>query len=120
MYYVCIEDNKIVSILNYAPNVPKTVQVVQIQDDQAALIFNNNAYFDIATRTVKPVSAEEKNKKEIEKNNGIEREYLNSTDWMVLRHLRQKYLGISTTMSEDQFRTLERNRSSAAARIVKL
>ncbi len=120
MYYVCIEENKIISILNYAPNVPKSVQIVQISDDQAALIFNQSAYFDINTRTVKPVSADEKNKKEIEKKNGVEREYLNSTDWMILRHLRQKYLGLPTSLSEDQYRTLEQNRQAAASRIVKL
>lgn len=120
MHFVCIENNKIISILNYAPNVPKSVQVVQISDDQAALISNQSAYFDINTRTVKPVPAEEKNKKEIEKKNAIEREYLNSTDWMVLRHLRQKYLNQPTSLTEEQFRTLEQNRQAAAARIVKL
>ncbi len=120
MYFVCIEENKIISILNYAPNVPRTVQVVQISDDQAALIFNQSAYFDISTRTVKPVPNEERNKKETEKKNGIERDYLNSTDWMILRHLRQKYLGLPTSLSEDQYRTLEQNRQAAASRIVKL
>ena len=37
-----------------------------------------------------------KNENTIEEN-GQEREFLNSTDWKVLRHIRQKHLGIATT-----------------------
>jgi hypothetical protein len=120
MYFVCIENNKIVSILNYVPNVPPSVQVVEITDDQANGITNQTHYFDLQSKTVKAVSKDALDKKEIEIKNGIEREYLNSTDWMILRHMRQKYLGISTSMSEDQFRKLEQDRQGAAARIVKL
>jgi hypothetical protein len=120
MHFVCIENNKIVSILNYAPNVPSTIQVVQITDEQAKSIADQTHYFDLSSRTVKAVSKDILDKKEIEIKNGIEREYLNSTDWQVLRHMRQKYLGIPTSMTEEKFRELEQNRQAAAARIVKL
>jgi hypothetical protein len=118
MHFVCIEDNKVTSILNYAPNVPSTVFVVQITDEQANGISNQTHYFDLASKTVKTVSGTELSRREIERRNIIERDYLNSTDWMVLRHMRQKYLGLTTSMTEDQFRELEQNRQAAAARIV--
>lgn len=120
MYFVCIENNKIVSILNYAPNVPSSVQVVEITDEQASGISNQTHYFDLVSKSVKPVAKEVLDKKEIETKNGTEREYLNSTDWMVLRHMRQKYLGLPTSLTEDQYRTLEQNRQAAASRIVKV
>ena len=106
--------------MNYAPNVPSTVQVVEITDEQYYRISSQTHYFDVPSRTVKEVAREVLDRKEIEVRNGIERDYLNSTDWMVLRHMRQKYLGIPTSMTEDQYRNLEQNRQAAAARIVNL
>lgn len=106
--------------MNYAPNVPPTVQVIEITDEQYSDISSQTHYFDVPSKTVKAVAKEVLDRKEIEVKNGIEREYLNSTDWMILRHIRQKYLGIPTTMTEDQFRKLEQDRQAAAARIVKL
>lgn len=46
-------------------------------------------------------------------------EYLNSTDWKVLRHIRQKALGEETSLTEAQYLELEQSRSDAAKRIVK-
>ena len=88
MNYVCIENNLVVSVLNYQPNVPSSVTVVEITDAQA----------DGA--------------------NGQEREFLNSTDWKVLRHLRQKALNITTSLSDAEYIQLEQQREAAAARIV--
>lgn len=118
MHYVCIENNKIVSILNYAPNVPNTVQVIDIPDSAAEDIKNQTHYFDVATRSVQPVSKNILDKKEAELKNALEREYLNSTDWMVLRHIRQKALGISTSLTEAEYVDLEQKRNAAASRIV--
>lgn len=118
MHYVCIENNKIVSILNYAPGVPSTVRIVEITDDQANNILNQTHYFDMLSDTVKEVAKETLDKKEIEIKNGIEREYLNSTDWMILRHIRQTALGITTSLTNEQYLELEQQRDAAAARII--
>jgi predicted nucleotidyltransferase len=50
--------------------------------------------------------------------NGLEREFLNSTDWQILRHIRQKALAITTTLTDTQYLELEQQRQAAAARIV--
>jgi len=118
MHYVCIENNKIVSVLNYSPSVPDTIQVVEISDNDYKGIVNQTHYFDIDDRKIKAISIEASNKKEIEQSNAIEREFLNKTDWMILRHLRQKFLGVTTSLSEQDFTDLEQKRHEAAGRIV--
>ena len=118
MHYVCIENNKIVSILNYAPNVPNTVQVVDIPDSAAENIKNQTHFFDVLTRSVQPVDKSILDRKQLEVKNAVEREYLNSTDWMILRHIRQKALGIATSLSELEYIDLEQKRNAAASRIV--
>jgi len=116
MHYVCIENNAISSILNYEPAVPSTVEVVTISDDDGKKLHNQTHIFDLNSKTVVPVAAAITAQKE--KLNGVEREFLNSTDWKVLRHLRQKALNVPTTMSESEYLALEQQRQAASARIV--
>jgi hypothetical protein len=118
MHYVCIENNKIVSILNYAPNVPNTVRITEISDQAAENIKDQTHFFDVATNAVQPVPKSTLDKKQLEVKNGIEREYLNSTDWMILRHIRQKALGIPTSLTNAEYIDLEQKRNAAANRIV--
>lgn len=118
MHYVCIENNIIVSILNYSPNVPTSVVVYEITDDQANQITAQTHYFDIPSKTVKAVSASVTEQKAKDLANGLEREFLNSTDWKVLRHIRQKALNVPTSLTESQYLELEQQRQAAAARIV--
>jgi hypothetical protein len=118
MYYVCIEDLKIVSILNYEPSVPSSVLVIPISDEDYEGIKDQTKYFDVTSQqvVVSPNSLLEK--KEQDQKNAVHREFLNSTDWMILRHLRQKYLEISTSLSEEEFKNLEQQRHEAALKIV--
>lgn len=118
MHYVCIENNIVVSILNYAPNVPNSVSVVEITNEQADQLVAQTHYFDVPTRTVKPVDASVTEQKARDAANAIEREFLNSTDWKVMRHIRQKALNIPTSLSDAQYIELEQQRQAAAARIV--
>lgn len=118
MHYVCIENNIVTSILNYEPSVPESVSVVTISDDDHANIENQTHFFDVETKTIKPVANEIIAQKTQEKSNAVEREFLNSTDWQILRHLRQKALGTATSLTEEQYLALETLRSEAAARIV--
>jgi hypothetical protein len=117
MHYVCIEDNKVISILNYEPNVPSSVEVVEITDAQAAQIAAQTHYFDITSKSVTAVAAGITAQRAADIANGQEREFLNSTDWKVLRHIRQKALNIATSLSDAEYIQLEQQREAAAARI---
>jgi hypothetical protein len=118
MYNVCIENNQITGILNYQPNVPDTVTIVQITDEQYSSMLNNTHYFDVNSKTVLAVSTESINQKTVEIANAQEREFLNRTDWKVLRHIRQKALSVPTSLSEEEYIELERQRQNAASRII--
>ncbi len=117
MHYVCIENNIIVSILNYSPNVPGSVTVYEITDDQANQIAAQTHYFDVPSKTVKSVDASIAVQKTKDLANAQEREFLNSTDWKVLRHMRQKALSLPTSLSDAEYLQLEQDRNAAAARI---
>ena len=118
MNYVCIENNLVVSVLNYRPNVPSSVSVVEITDAQAVQLAAQTHYFDVPSRSVTTVAAEVTAQRATDVANGQEREFLNSTDWKVLRHLRQKALNIPTSLSDAEYLQLEQQRQAAAARIV--
>lgn len=115
MHYVCIENGNVVGIQNYEPAVPPTVEVVVITDEQLKQLENQTHRFDVSTKTL--IALDVPNK-EIERLNAVEREFLNSTDWKVLRHIRQKALGIPTSLTEEQYIELEQQRQAAANRIV--
>jgi hypothetical protein len=118
MHYVCIENNIVVGIQSYQPAVPSTVTVVEITDEQHAGLVNETHTFDLITKTVVQITPEILSEKNKQKLNAVEREFLNSSDWKVLRHIRQKALGIDTTLTEEEYRSLEQQRNDAALRIV--
>ena len=118
MYYVCIENNLIVSILNYEPNVPGSVEIVEITNDEFIGIENQSHFFNLTTKKVEKHSKQVQDQKEIDLKNSIERDFLNSTDWKVLRHLRQKTLNVTTSLTEQEYLELEKLREAAAKRIV--
>ena len=118
MHYVCIEDNRISSILNYEPTVPSSVTVVTITDTEYNNIKAQTHYFDVADRTVKSVDASVLIQKEQEVENAQQREFLRSTDWQILRHIRQKALNVPTSLTDEEYLALEQQRADAAASIV--
>ena len=118
MYYVCIENDLVIGIMSYEPAVPDTVRTVTISKEQYDQIMAQTHRFDVATTSLVPVPSSELEQKERDVLNAVEREFLNSTDWKVMRHLRQKALGEPTTLTEEQYLELEQQRSDAASRIV--
>jgi len=124
MYYVCIEDGQITGISNYEPNTPESVTVVSITDEENDGLRLKTHYFDFETSTVESYDnthlATEEAKKAQEIANAENRFILDSTDWQVLRHFRQKALGQPTTLSEEEYLALEQTRADAAAAIVQI
>jgi len=117
MYYVCIEDNQIISILNYEPNVPASVKVVCISDAEHEQIKALTHYFDVQSCTLKPVPDHVQEAKQIQAHNQACLRYLQDTDWKVLRHIRQLHLGEPTSLTADEYTQLERERARRAAEI---
>lgn len=118
MYYVCIENDQVVGIQNYEPAVPPTITVTEISDAGYQQLMAQTHVFDVATRAVVPVASSVLSEKEQYRLNGIEREFLNSTDWKILRHIREKALGQTTSLTNEEYLELEQQRAAAAARIV--
>ena len=117
MHYVCIENNQLTAILGYEPSVPSSVSVVTITDNQYAQLMAQTHKFDVTSRTVVEIAAGTAAQRITDLANGQEREFLNSTDWKVLRHIRQKALNIATSLSDAEYIELEQQREAAAARI---
>ena len=118
MYYVCVENNRVANILSYEPAVPSTVSIRTISDSDFEKIQAQTHVYDVSSSSVITVASDVLSQIEIEKQNSLEREFLNSTDWKVFRHMRQKLLGIPTSLTESQYLDLERLRDAAASRIV--
>mgnify|MGYP000391431258 CR=1 FL=1 len=119
MYYICVENNVVSSIVNYRPNVPANVTLVEISDEQYALLNDNTHVFDPINLVIIPQDPAFFTNKEIEKENAAKQEYLRSTDWMILRHVRETALGLETSLSADKYLQLEQMRQDVAASIVK-
>jgi hypothetical protein len=119
MYYVCIENNEIIGIQSYKPEVPLTVEVVEISDDNYQQILKETHTFDILTKEVVPLDNSALLQKEQVKLNNLEQEFLNKTDWKILRHIRQKALNVPTSLTGEEYLKLESLRNQASLRIVK-
>lgn len=121
MNYVCIEDGKVIGVFSYKPNTPDSITVVEISDEDSKKVEEKTHYFDLESKSVKPRPQAELDKevsdKELEVKNAEFREILNSTDWKVMRHIRQQALGIPTTLSEEEYIALEQERQNAASSI---
>jgi len=118
MHYVCIENDQVIGIQSYEPAAPGTVTVVTITDEQHQQLIDQTHRFDVSSRTVVAVDSAISAEKEQYRLNGLEREFLNSTDWKILRHMRQKALNVPTTLTDEEYLELEQQRQAAAARIV--
>ena len=114
MYYICVEDERVISVLDYEPNVPDTVQVVEISAEDFAKLDSKTHYFDIPTSTVIQYGAEYNNQRQQLQLNQTNEKFLASTDWKVMRHIREKALGIPTSLSESAYLDLELTRQRAA------
>ena len=114
MRYVCVENDQVVSMLNYMPQVPDHVQIYEIDHVCYSLIMNNTHYFDTQTKRVQPVPESHTQHTLTQEQTASNRKFLRDTDWQVLRHLRQTHLGIPTSLTESEFTALEQARHAAS------
>lgn len=120
MHYVCIKENKITSILNYEPNVPSDIEIVTITDEEYSLLVKDTHAFNLSLKKVIPHVEEYSISKQVEKTNIQYKELLSSTDWKIMRHIREKALGATTTLSDEEYIALEQQRQIAADSIIKV
>lgn len=117
MHYYCVENNQICSVSNYEPNVPASVSVYQVPDDIHERIQNKEWWFNLDSRTAEPLPAGVAAELEAGKTQHQKLAFLSSTDWKILRHLRQKALNIETTLAEHEYLDLEFKREQTARSI---
>lgn len=115
--FVCVEDDKVIGIQEYEPSVPETVSVYQITEEEYKGIIDGSLVFNIKKKKVTEPLA--KDLKEKAKQDEIQeaRKFLNSTDWQIMRHIRETALKMKTSLTEEEYLKLERERHMAAAKI---
>jgi hypothetical protein len=116
MKYILTKNKQLVSVLNYEPNTSGDTEIVvtKITDDEDSLILNKTHKFDTDSLKVIPNSAEDNAQIQSVKVKESNISFLLSTDWKILRHIREKHLGVSATLSEKQYTELETLRQEAA------
>jgi hypothetical protein len=110
MLFIIIENNKIVSKLDYKPNVPENTNIIEYTEnipkefielidgkicDSRNYIFYQGKYI--------PVTGEIKEQIRINKE---AKDFLTNTDWKVLRHLEQQEKNISTSLTQEDYQAL--------------
>ena len=106
-YCVCIEGDTVSGVFDYKPKVTKKSGIIvhEITEESFNQLQSGSYYFDIKTKELLPI-----------KDTSIEKQkyknFLNDSDWLVLRHLREKFLDIPTTLSDSEFRALEQKRQN--------
>jgi hypothetical protein len=109
MYYICIENEFVISVLDYLPEVPLTVSVVEITKEEFDGLTTGKKQFDIETKTIIDSIIDSSLEEKLN--------FLRSTDWMVLRHIREKSLELTTTLTEEEYLNLESKRQNVAMSI---
>lgn len=118
MYYYCIENQQLVSVMEHEPNVPDTVTVVTVSRENHQKIQDRELWVDVIQKCVVPMPSERLTKIAVDQQNQDSRVFLQSTDWKILRHLRQQALGLPTSLTHDQYIELEHQREDAARSII--
>lgn len=123
-YYIVYDSNRdSVSVINYEPNVPSDIKIIEISETEKFGMDQGIYYFDKTNQTViKKALTEIQSEgltKKTQQENAQHQDFLNSTDWKVLRHIREIALNQSTTLSQEEYIDLEKERSEAAKSIKK-
>lgn len=119
MLYLVIENNQIVSKLDYKPNIPENepVKIIEYTDNTPkefiALIdgkicdSRNHVYFQ-----GKYIPATEEIKEQLRVNKEL-KAFLTNTDWKTLRHMEQVEKNIPTSLTQEEYQALLDERQKA-------
>lgn len=99
-------------------SAPDYVIQQECSDDDQQKILSGMYEFDVAELRVVPKSTDALAEIATQKSNAEKSHYLSSTDWKILRHLREKMLQVQTSMTEQEYLALEQERQSIAKSIV--
>jgi hypothetical protein len=87
----------------------KTIFSIEVSEKDIQNIEAGTHEFDVSTKSIVPISSIEP--LEFKRQQSIDiKTFLRSTDWKVLRHLREKALGLETSISEEEYLELESKR----------
>ena len=123
MNYLLIENEKLVGVCDYEPNVgDDDIQVVAYSGNipRERIIYvdgkvtDMNNYVFINGKYVKKTRAIEN----LLNTNDEAKHYLNDTDWLVIRHRDQLALGQTTSLTNEQYLDLLTKRQAARERVV--
>ena len=114
MHYVCVENGQVIGTFNYKPEVPDTVKVYEISLQEHDAVINGSHYFDIPQGLVLEVPKHVAKHRQAFLARAGGKTYLAETDWKVLRHIREKALGLPTSMSDDDYLAMEHQRHEVA------
>ena len=89
----------IMSVASSIPQLPEGFKVLGLADELP------EAMAEMETQAIS------------EKEKAEARQFLNQSDWKILRHIRQRALGIELSLSEEEYLALEQQRAEAAAKI---
>jgi len=113
MYYcICLENNQVVSVLDYKPNVPKSVTLIPIVEDEYKKLASGKYAYDPDSKNIVPINLEPHTNRDT-----TDKQFLEATDWKILRHVREKSLNVATSITEEDYLSLERERHMRAKRI---
>ena len=118
MYYYCIENQQLVSVMEHEPNVPDTVTVVTVSRENHQKIQDRELWFDVIQKRAVPMPAQRIKQIAVDQQNQDSRAFLDRTDWKILRHWRQQALGLPTSLTHDQYIELEHQREDVARSII--
>ena len=123
MNYLLIENEKLVGVCDYEPNVgDDDIQVITYSGNipRERIIYvdgkvaDMNTYVFINGKYVKKTKAIEN----LLNTNDEAKHYLNDTDWLVIRHRDQLALGQTTSLTNEQYLDLLAKRQAARERVV--
>lgn len=115
--FVCVENDKVIGIQEYEPAVPDSVKVYEITEEEYKSIIDGDMIFNVKKKKVTEPLAKDIKEKEAQAVVQDARKFLNSTDWKVMRHIREVALDMKTSLTEEEYLSLERDRHMAAAKI---
>lgn len=123
MNYLLIENNELVGICDYEPNIGEDkITVIPYSGNipkERILYLNgkiedSNNYLFINGKYIKRTKAVET----LVNSNNEAKNYLNDTDWLVIRHRDQLALNQQTSLTTEQYTDLLIKRQSARERVV--